>query len=65
MAQHPYQNQPPNLDLNNLDEDFELRFDYDNNGNLTRIRKVRRNEGCLSAVSILLVLAGALWLLFN
>ncbi len=59
------QHQPPNLDLNNLDEDFEFRFDYDSHGNLTRIRKVRRNSGCVSTISIILAVAGMLWWVFG
>lgn len=40
-----FQNQqPPVFDPNTLDEKFEIVFDYDQNGNLRRIKKVRRHE---------------------
>lgn len=55
------QQQPPVLDLNNLDENYEFRFDYDKQGNLTCIRKVRRNGGCLSAICIFLVIVAVGW----
>jgi len=54
MTQHHYQ-QPPIFDLNNLDDNHEIRMDYDANGNLTRVRKVRRFEGCLVWMIILIV----------
>lgn len=54
--------QPPIFDVNNLDEDHEIRIKYDRRGNPTRIRKVRRWEGCtiwlfLFAVAALAALA--------
>ena len=58
--------QPPSLDLNNLDENYEFRFDYDTQGNLTRIRKVRRyHNGCAGTISILLVIAGILYMILS
>jgi len=45
--------QPPMFDLNNLDDDQEIVMEYDSNGNLTRIRKVRRFEGCGIWVSVI------------
>lgn len=56
-------NQPPMLDLNNLDKDHEIRFYYDRNGNLTRIRKVQRLDGCAATFAIfaLIGLAGGVW----
>lgn len=47
--------QTPNLDLNTLDENYELLFDYDSKGNLRRIRKVRRNQGGAILVAVLLI----------
>lgn len=58
--------QPPYFDLNNLDEDHEIRFEYDSNGNLTRIRKVNRYERFTSLVVFLLIggiALGILWLM--
>ncbi len=65
MSKLPYQYQPPNLDLNALSEHYEYRFDYDRKGNLTRIRKVRRNGGCLGAVSVFLVLCAIIWMILQ
>jgi hypothetical protein len=36
--------QPPMFDPNSLDENYEIVYDYDENGNLRRVRKVRRYE---------------------
>ena len=47
--------QTPNLDLNTLDENYELLFDYDSKGNLRRIRKVRRHQGGAILVAVLLI----------
>lgn len=52
-------NQPPVVDLNTLDEEFEIRMEYDSNGNLTRIRKVRRDAGCAIWMAIFFI-AGVL-----
>lgn len=51
--------QQPNIDFSNFDEHFEIRMDYDRNGNLTRIRKVHRNAGCAIWVAIFMI-AGVL-----
>lgn len=48
--------QPPYFDLNNLDEDHEIVFDYDENGNLRRIRKVNRYRGFATSVLLLIIL---------
>lgn len=32
------------FDPNSLDENYEIVYDYDENGNLRRVRKVRRYE---------------------
>jgi hypothetical protein len=48
--------QPPYFDLNNLDEDHEIVFDYDENGNLRRIRKVNRYRGFTVSIAFFLLL---------
>ena len=48
--------QPPYFDLNNLDEDHEIVFDYDENGNLRRIRKVNRYRGLAASIVFVLIL---------
>lgn len=65
MDTHKYQ--PPIFDLNNLDEDHEIRFEYDENGNLTRIRKVNRYEGFGSFALIFIIfgLVGGIWWLLG
>jgi hypothetical protein len=54
---NPHKYQPPIIDLNNLDDNHEIRFEYDENGNLTRIRKVNRYES-FSASILVVVLIG-------
>lgn len=44
MEGHFQNPQPPMFDPNNLDENFEIVFDYDSNGNLRRVKKVRRHR---------------------
>ena len=67
MQMHEFQdhrNYPPIFDINNLDEDHEIRIEYDGLGNPTRIRKVRRYEGCGLWLAILaLTILGAAFLL--
>ncbi len=57
------QHQQPVFDLNNLDDQHELRFDYDRKGNLKRVRKVRRNDGraAFLVFLVLIILGGWLW----
>ena len=63
MAFQQYQQQqqqpPPLIDINNLDENFEIRFDYDQKGNLTRVRKQRRSGGGCAQVFLFLFLLTA------
>ena len=51
----------PLINANDLKEDEEIRFEYDNNGNLKSVRKVRRPHGCGPTVVAILVIAGILW----
>lgn len=64
IMNNPHYSQPPVVNLDNLDEHYEIVIDYDANGNMTRIRKVRRYEGCGLWVSLLsiLVLSVLAWL---
>ena len=57
----PYMQQTPLINANDLKEDEEIRFEYDNNGNLKSVRKVRRPHGCGPTVVAILVIAGILW----
>lgn len=58
-------NHPPIFDINNLDEDHEIRIEYDNLGNPTRIRKVRRYEGCAVWLAIIaLLILGGLYVIY-
>jgi hypothetical protein len=52
-----HQPQQPVFDLNTLDTHHEIRMKYDRHGNLVRITKVRRNEGCVPVLAILILLA--------
>jgi len=56
MDQRNNYHQPPIFDLNNLDEEHEIRIEYDSRGNPTRIRKVRRYEGCTAWLAFGIVL---------
>lgn len=55
---------PPLIDPSKLGTDDEIQLEYDSNGNLTRIRKVSRYEGCFVWVVILIgcALVGAYYL---
>lgn len=50
------------FDLNDLDQEHEIRIEYDRNGKITRIRKIRRNERAnasfLLLILIILVILG-------
>ena len=67
LNQQTTQQQPPMIDLNNLSEEHEIRFDYNEQGNLTRIRKVRRESGCsgYAFVIILVILGRVIWMYLN
>lgn len=49
-------NQQPFIDPNNLDEDHEIRFEYDSNGNLIRAYKVNRYQGFAVGVLLIVIL---------
>lgn len=57
--QHPF---PPMFDLDKLDEQYEIQLDYDPNGNLRRIRKVKRIDygSIVTVVVICLVILARL-----
>jgi hypothetical protein len=57
--EHRYyqQQQQPLIDINNLDEDHEIRFEYDRNGNLRSVKKIRRSNGCSSIFLLAAALA--------
>jgi hypothetical protein len=57
----PYLQQTPYINPNELKEDEEIIFDYDKNGNLKSVRKVRRPNGCGPSVIVILVTVGILW----
>jgi|GEM_PF-2062301 len=48
-------NQPPNIDPSNLAENEIIIFKYDKDGNLTSIRKVRRNIGCAFFYAVIML----------
>lgn len=58
---------PPMFDLNNLDEDHEIQIERDAHGNIVRIRKVKRWEGCTFWLFVfaLAALAALGWYFFH
>jgi len=57
-----FNQQFPVIDPNNLDENYEIVFDYDSNGNLRRVRKERRYRG--GGFITLLVILGVCYIVF-
>jgi len=66
MENRNYHQPPTILDLNNLDEDHEIRMKYDRNGNLISIKKVRRFEtsGIWASLFTVALLAALVWHFF-
>lgn len=60
-----HQQQHPVFDLNTLDDQHEIRMDYDQDGNLVRIRKVRRTDGCALVFAALFLLGILAYLALN
>jgi hypothetical protein len=57
-----FNQQFPVIDPNNLDENYDIIFDYDSNGNLRRVRKERRYHG--GGIITLLVILGVCYIVF-